>query len=96
MLDDITLYWLTNTGTSSARLYWENNANNFNAVDINIHAAITVFPDEIYRAPAAGPSGVITSSFITTRWTRAVTSRRGNSRNSSRPRSARRSDHCAN
>ena len=35
MLDDITLYWLTNTGTSGARLYWENNANNFNAVDIS-------------------------------------------------------------
>jgi len=51
MLDDITLYWLTNTGTSSARLYWENNANNFNAVDISIPAAITVFPGEIYRAP---------------------------------------------
>lgn len=51
MLDDITLYWLTNTGTSSARLYWENNANNFNAVDITIPAAITVFPGEIYNAP---------------------------------------------
>ncbi len=32
MLDDITLYWLTNTATSSAQLYWENNNNNFNAV----------------------------------------------------------------
>jgi pimeloyl-ACP methyl ester carboxylesterase len=51
MLDDITLYWLTNTGTSGARLYWENNANNFNAVDVSIPAAITVFPGEIYRAP---------------------------------------------
>jgi pimeloyl-ACP methyl ester carboxylesterase len=51
MLDDITLYWLTNTGTSSARLYWENNANNFNAVDIALPAAVTVFPGEIYRAP---------------------------------------------
>jgi pimeloyl-ACP methyl ester carboxylesterase len=51
MLDDITLYWLTNTGTSSARLYWENNANNFNAVDISIPAAVTVFPGEIYRVP---------------------------------------------
>ena len=51
MLDDITLYWLTNTGTSGARLYWENNANNFNAVDISIPAAITVFPGEIYQAP---------------------------------------------
>jgi pimeloyl-ACP methyl ester carboxylesterase len=51
MLDDITLYWLTNTETSAARLYWENNANNFNAVDIAVPAAITVFPGEIYRAP---------------------------------------------
>lgn len=51
MLDDITLYWLTNTGTSSARLYWENNANNFNAVNISIPAAITVYPGEIYPAP---------------------------------------------
>jgi hypothetical protein len=51
MLDDITLYWLTGTATSSARLYWENNANNFNAVDISLPAAVTVFPGEIYRAP---------------------------------------------
>ncbi len=56
MLDDITLYWLTHTETSSARLYWENNNNNFNAVeqktaDISIPVAVTVFPGEIYRAP---------------------------------------------
>ena len=51
MLDDISLYWLTGTATSGARLYWENNANNFNAVDISIPAAITVFPGEIYQAP---------------------------------------------
>jgi pimeloyl-ACP methyl ester carboxylesterase len=56
MLDDITLYWVTNTSTSSARLYWENNNNNFNAVeqktaDISVPVAVTVFPGEIYRAP---------------------------------------------
>lgn len=51
MLDDIPLYWLTNTGTSSARLYWENKANNFNAVDISIPAAMAVLPGEICRAP---------------------------------------------
>lgn len=51
MLDDITLYWVTNTAVSSARLYWENNANNFNAVSVSIPAAITVFPGEIYQAP---------------------------------------------
>jgi pimeloyl-ACP methyl ester carboxylesterase len=51
MLDDISLYWFTGTATSGARLYWENNANHFNAVDIKIPAAITVFPGEIYQAP---------------------------------------------
>ena len=51
MLDDITLYWLTKTATTGARLYWENNANNFNAVNISIPTAITVFPGEIYQAP---------------------------------------------
>jgi pimeloyl-ACP methyl ester carboxylesterase len=56
VLDDITLYWLTNTGNSSAQLYWENNNNNFNAVEqrtheINIPVAISVFPGEIYQAP---------------------------------------------
>ncbi|MEZ2442294.1 epoxide hydrolase family protein [Chitinophaga sp. RCC_12] len=56
MLDDITLYWLTNTAASAARLYWENNNNNFNAVEqktaeIRIPVAITVFPGEIYQAP---------------------------------------------
>lgn len=56
MLDDITLYWLTNSAISSARLYWENNNNNFSAAaqktaEISIPVAITVFPGEIYRAP---------------------------------------------
>jgi pimeloyl-ACP methyl ester carboxylesterase len=56
MLDDISLYWFTETATSSARLYWENNNNNFNAssqktADIALPVAVTVFPGEIYRAP---------------------------------------------
>lgn len=56
MLDDISLYWLTNTGASSSRFYWENNNNNFSAVaqktdTIKVPVAITVFPHEIYRAP---------------------------------------------
>ncbi|MBB3228155.1 pimeloyl-ACP methyl ester carboxylesterase [Luteibacter sp. Sphag1AF] len=56
MLDDITLYWLTNSAVSSARLYWENNNNNFNAVEqktasISVPVAVTVFPGEIYKAP---------------------------------------------
>jgi pimeloyl-ACP methyl ester carboxylesterase len=56
MLDDITLYWLTNTAASSARLYWENHSNILSAValktaEISLPVAITVFPEEIYRAP---------------------------------------------
>ena len=51
ILDDITLYWLTKTETSSAQLYYENNENNFNAVDVSLPAAVTVFPGEIYQAP---------------------------------------------
>ncbi|MGH3787791.1 MAG: hypothetical protein ACRDRG_14855 [Pseudonocardiaceae bacterium] len=51
VLDNITLYWLTNTGVSSARLYWENKADFFDAKNISIPFAISVFPDELYQAP---------------------------------------------
>jgi pimeloyl-ACP methyl ester carboxylesterase len=51
ILDNITLYWLTNTGVSSGRLYWENKADFFNAKNISIPFAISVFPDELYQAP---------------------------------------------
>jgi pimeloyl-ACP methyl ester carboxylesterase len=51
ILDNITLYWLTNTGVSAARLYWENNAAFFDAKDITIPFGISVFPDELYQAP---------------------------------------------
>jgi pimeloyl-ACP methyl ester carboxylesterase len=51
ILDNITLYWLTNTGVSAARLYWESRAAFFDAKDISIPFAISVFPDELYPAP---------------------------------------------
>ncbi|MDK4717808.1 epoxide hydrolase [Rhizobium sp. CNPSo 3968] len=56
MLNDITLYWLTNVGASSSRFYWENNNNNFSSEtqktkDIKVPVAITAFPKEIYKAP---------------------------------------------
>ncbi|TGV44526.1 epoxide hydrolase, partial [Mesorhizobium sp. M2D.F.Ca.ET.160.01.1.1] len=45
MLDDISLYWLTQSGTSAAQIYWEDHSNNFNAVDIaKMPVAVTVFP----------------------------------------------------
>jgi pimeloyl-ACP methyl ester carboxylesterase len=51
LLDNITLYWLTNTGVSAARLYWENKAGFFEAKNVSIPFAISVFPDELYAAP---------------------------------------------
>jgi pimeloyl-ACP methyl ester carboxylesterase len=60
VLDNITHYWLTNTGVSSARLYWENRVGFFDPMAwptaderaiVDIPAAVSVFPDEIYRAP---------------------------------------------
>jgi pimeloyl-ACP methyl ester carboxylesterase len=52
VLDDITLYWLTNTAISAARFYWENKGMSaLNAVNISIPAAVSVFPGEIYQAP---------------------------------------------
>jgi pimeloyl-ACP methyl ester carboxylesterase len=51
LLDNITLYWLTNTGVSAARYYWESKGHFFDAKPITIPFAITVFPDELYQAP---------------------------------------------
>src|ERR1700761_2294227 len=51
IMDNLTVYWLTNTGVSAARLYWENKADFFDAKPITIPFAISVFPDELYRAP---------------------------------------------
>lgn len=56
ILDDISLYWLTDTSTSAGRFYWENNNNNFSAAaqkthEISVPVAVSVFPGEIYRAP---------------------------------------------
>jgi pimeloyl-ACP methyl ester carboxylesterase len=50
-LDNITLYWLTNTAISAARMYWENKVSPFAAVNISVPAAVSVFPDEVYQAP---------------------------------------------
>ena len=58
VLDNITLYWLTNTAASAARLYWENGARGSVIVaaaqktgEISLPVAISVFPDDVYRAP---------------------------------------------
>jgi pimeloyl-ACP methyl ester carboxylesterase len=51
VLDDFTLYWLTNTAVSSARFYWENHINLYNAADVSLPAAVSIFPGENYQAP---------------------------------------------
>ena len=55
ILDNITLYWLTNTAISSARLYWDNahfpSGGFFDPRGIKIPVAVSAFPDEIYQAP---------------------------------------------
>jgi pimeloyl-ACP methyl ester carboxylesterase len=51
VLDNITLYWLTNTGVSASRLYWEYRGGFFNAKGVSIPVAVTVFPGEQYQAP---------------------------------------------
>jgi Epoxide hydrolase N terminus len=51
VLDNITLYWLTNTGVSASRLYWEYKGGFFNAKGVAIPVAVSVFPGEQYQAP---------------------------------------------
>jgi pimeloyl-ACP methyl ester carboxylesterase len=51
VLDNFTLYWLTNTGVSASRLYWEYKGGFFNVKGVSIPVAVSVFPGEQYRAP---------------------------------------------
>jgi pimeloyl-ACP methyl ester carboxylesterase len=51
VLDNITLYWLTNTGVSASRLYWEYKGGFFNVKGVLVPVAVTVFPSEQYQAP---------------------------------------------
>jgi pimeloyl-ACP methyl ester carboxylesterase len=51
VIDNITLYWLTGTAISAARIYWENKFAFFSAKGVSVPVAVSVFPDEFYRAP---------------------------------------------
>ncbi|MGN6173864.1 MAG: epoxide hydrolase family protein [Streptosporangiaceae bacterium] len=51
VLDNITFYWLTNTGVSASRLYWEYKGGFFNTKGVTIPVAVSVFPGEQYQAP---------------------------------------------
>ena len=47
----LTLYWLTNTGVSSARLYWENKTDFFVLKGVSVPVAVSAFAEELYQAP---------------------------------------------
>jgi pimeloyl-ACP methyl ester carboxylesterase len=51
VLDNVTLTWLTNTGVSSGRLYWESKLGFFDVKGVTVPAAVSVFPRELYQAP---------------------------------------------
>jgi len=51
VLDNITLFWLTNTGVSAARLYWERKHGFFTPKGVKIPVAASAFPDELFQAP---------------------------------------------
>ena len=51
VLDNVTMTWLTNTGVSSGRLYWENKLGFFDVKGVSVPAAVSVFPRELYQAP---------------------------------------------
>ena len=51
IVDNITLYWLTNTAVSSARLYWESKLAFFAPKGITLPVAVSAYPDELYQAP---------------------------------------------
>ena len=53
VLDNVTLYWLTNTGVSASRLYWENKPGFLDVKGVTVPTAVSIFPNELYQAPRA-------------------------------------------
>jgi pimeloyl-ACP methyl ester carboxylesterase len=51
VLDNVTLYWVTNTAVSAARFYWESHINPYSAADVAVPTAVSIFPGENYQAP---------------------------------------------
>ena len=101
VLDNVTLYWLTNTAISSARLYWDTAHNLppggfFDVRGIKIPVAVSAFADEIYQAPKSWAEKAYPKLIHYNSSPRARISRPGNSRSCSSTRCARRSNRCAN
>ena len=96
ILDNVTLYWLTNTAVSSARLYWESKLAFFAPKGVTLPTAVSAFPDEIYTAPRElGREGLSEPHPLQPARRKAGTSPPGSSRTRSSARCARRSGRCA-
>ena len=95
ILDNITFYWLTKTGVSSARLYWENKLAFFAPKNVQIPVAVSVYPEEIYAAPRSWVEKAFPNSSTSTSFRKAATSRLGSSRRSLFPTLVQRSSRCA-
>ena len=97
VLDNITHFWLTNTGVSAGRLYWENKLPFFVDVkNVTLPVAVSVFPDEIYQAPRSWAERAFPKLIYYNKVHKGGHFQPGNSRNSFRKRFVQASDHCAN
>jgi hypothetical protein len=96
VLDNITLYWLTNTGISASRLYWEYKGGFFNTKGVNSPVAVTVFPSEQYRAPRSWAERAHPNLIYSNKVGRGGHFAAWDSRSSSPPRCGLPSGHCAN
>lgn len=95
MLDNIMLYWLPNTGTSSARLYWESFHGAFGATELDLPTGCSIFPRTFIVLPKVGPIDACGNSFIGTRSTAGGISRPSSNRACSWRRSENASSSCA-
>jgi hypothetical protein len=94
VLGNVTFAWLTNTGISSARLYWENKLGFFDVKGVTVPAAVSVFPRELYQAPRSWAERAYPNPINFNAVDRAATSPPGKSRSSSQPRCGPPSGHC--
>jgi hypothetical protein len=95
VLDNITLYWVTNTAISSGRLYWENKFNLYNAHGLSIPTAVSVFPGENHQAPRSWTEQAYQNLMHYNQVDKGGHFAAWDNRNSFHKRFARRSDRCA-
>jgi len=93
VLDNITLTWLTNTGISSARLYWENTVGFFDVKGVTVPAAVSVFPRELSQAPRSWAERAYPNLIYFTKVDKGNQFAAWQDRSSSRPRSEPRLGH---